>query len=49
VNKRGILKPEETIESAWINDECTVLLIRVQDFIWMWTRSKEQYVVAAEQ
>ena len=32
---------EDVREEMWINDEGTVLLIKVHDFIWMWTRSKE--------
>ena len=32
---------EDASEQMWVNDEGTVLLIKVQDFIWMWTRSKE--------
>lgn len=36
---------EEAGEQMWINDEGTVLLIKVHDYIWMWTRSKEQYLM----
>ena len=32
---------EDASDQMWVNDEGTVLLIKVQDFIWMWTRSKE--------